>query len=108
MAGQAPGFFVEELLSCSPRSIDPVVQGTFWPALRMQSMPNTQPSTQEIRAARKRANDRLKSRMAQKADAPKAVAEYYATQQAAIDRIGALREQRLALEKKAHPSGVKR
>jgi hypothetical protein len=76
--------------------------------MRLQSMPNTQPNTREIRAERKRAEDRFKSRVAQKADAPKAVAEYYATQQAAIDRIGALREQRLALEKKAHPGGVKR
>jgi hypothetical protein len=56
-------------------------------------------NTQEIKAARKRAEDRFKAQEAQKADAPRAVAGYYATQQAAVDRISSLREQRLALER---------
>lgn len=61
-------------------------------------MSHTQRNAREIEAARKR-GERLKAREAQQADAPKAVAEYYAAQQAAIDRIGVLRAQRLARDK---------
>jgi hypothetical protein len=67
-------------------------------------MQNTQPKPREIEEARKRAEKRFKVRAAQKADAPKAIVEYYATQQAAIDRISALRAQRLASERKEHPA----
>jgi hypothetical protein len=71
-------------------------------------MQNTQPKPLEIEEARKRAEKRFKVRAAQKADAPKAIVEYYANQQAAIDRISALREQRLALERQARPRGARR
>ena len=65
-------------------------------------MPYTHQNAEEIKAARKRAEERSKTRMAQKDDAPRAVTEYYAAQQSAIDRISSLREQRLERERKAH------
>ena len=63
-------------------------------------MPYAHLNAQEVKAARKRAEERLKARMAQKDDAPRAVTEYYAAQQSAIDRISSLREQRLERERK--------
>ena len=45
----------------------------------------------------------LKKRMEQQVDAPKAMAEYRAAQQAAIDRIPRLRALRLAREAEARP-----
>jgi hypothetical protein len=63
-------------------------------------MPDRRPNTQEAKQARKRAEEKFKARAARESDAPKAVAEYYAAQQAAIDRIGALRAKRLARDKK--------
>jgi hypothetical protein len=59
------------------------------------------PTPKEAEAARKRAEARFKEREAQRADAPKAVADYYAAQQATIDRIGALRAKRLARDRKS-------
>jgi hypothetical protein len=76
--------------------------GNFVACHALLGMPYTHLSAQAIKAARKRAQQRFKTRMAQKNDAPRAVAEYYATQQAAIDRISGLREQRLERERKAH------
>jgi hypothetical protein len=63
-------------------------------------MADRQPNAQASEAARKRAEAIFKARVAaQKADVPKARAEYYAAQQAAIDRMSALRAQRLARDK---------
>jgi hypothetical protein len=62
-------------------------------------MSHTQPNTRA--AARKCAEASFKGREAQKADMPKATVAYYAAQQAAIDRISALRAQRLARIEKA-------
>ena len=47
---------------------------------------------------RDRAERRLKAREAQKADAPKALAEYYAAQQRILERTAQLRQLRLARE----------
>jgi hypothetical protein len=71
-------------------------------------MSHTLPNTREIAAARKVAEERLKAREAQKADAPKAVLDYYAPQKAAIDRISVLRAQRLARDRnrKKHRPGA--
>ena len=71
-------------------------------------MPYAHLNAQEVKAARKRAEERFKTRMAQKEDAPRAVTEYYAAQQAAIDRISSLREQRLTIERQARPRGARR
>jgi hypothetical protein len=63
-------------------------------------MPDRRPNTQETKKARKRAEEKFKARAAQESEAQKSVAEYYATQQAAIDRISELRAKRLARDKK--------
>jgi hypothetical protein len=63
---------------------------------------NRQPPTRKIEAARKRAEEKFKVREIQKADTPSAVAEYYAAQRAAIDRMNVLRAQRLARDRKNH------
>jgi hypothetical protein len=64
-------------------------------------MSNLQPNAQEAEAARELAEARFKEREARRVDAPKAIAEYYAAQKAAIDRISGLRAQRLARDEKA-------
>jgi hypothetical protein len=63
-------------------------------------MADRQPNAQATEAARKRAEEKFKVRADQRADAPKARAEYYAAQQAAIDRMSVLRAQRLARDQK--------
>lgn len=50
---------------------------------------------------RERAERKLKARELQKADAPKAVEEYYAAQQALRDRTQELRRMRLSHEAQA-------
>jgi hypothetical protein len=68
-------------------------------------MPYMHLSAQEAKEARRRAEERFRTRTEQKGDAPRAVREYYAAEQAAIDRMGVLREQRLERERKAQSRG---
>jgi hypothetical protein len=81
---------VMELLSAS---------GTSSPCNRYSSMPN---STEIDRA---RAQRIVRRREELKADAPKALHDYYAAQNAILERTRKLREERLAREAKAEATG---
>ncbi len=56
---------------------------------------------QDLTAQRARAERIFNRKRAMKADAPKAVQDYHAAQQAVIDRTKKLREQRLLREARA-------
>jgi hypothetical protein len=60
--------------------------------------------SQEIRDARVRAEAMFNLREQQKADAPRAVLNYRAAQQAARDQMQRLRAQRLAAQAEVKPS----
>jgi hypothetical protein len=60
--------------------------------------------TQEICDARVRAEAKFKFREKQKADAPQALLDYRAAQQAARDQMQRLRAQRIAAQAEVKPS----
>ncbi len=77
------------------------IDGTWLALNRYTVMPHN------TEAERARAERIFKNREKRKADAPKAVADYYAAQQSIVDRTRRLREERLAREANATNKGTR-